>query len=496
MGARRLRAVNGLAGRILPAARRQRRGGRYRPNRPRRCGSGVVACVRVGLRRRRGVRRTQGALRRRSAAAVRLLRRRSWRGVCLRVRGPTSAARSARWPARIVAVERLLDQASDKLPHRHARVHVRKQPPELLQPLLALRVDGRLQLVAAVAERAHPVGRRRQFRVQVGQHLADLPGALAGRLVHQLLPPHRIQHQRRRLRLGGGHRYGRRRVCRRIGLCRRSRRCDRSGAGDRPAAPLPVERPLQLGGGAQRQRAVAQTLPRVRLIGAQPHGAYAPSGGRVAVAELAHRVVEQAGEASLQMQAARLDLGQVVDDGALQVPFVADQVAGLPQQLAVGECADGGGDGGPGGGGEVCGHHVVNILPVLRYTSSPRPGPAMNLRSARAEPGAVRPKGPVSLSEARRGWNVRWRATLHAQNPVKPPRHDFSTFLAPVRVPQCRAGRVQESRTVNLAAAEVAIDSSASSCCGTPSAATPGSTLSAAPISTRRSSWDVLHTNS
>ena len=225
-----------------------RRGGRCRPNRPCRCGSGsggnrrvlrrrsgaslhsrlrlrrrsgVVAGVRVDFRRRRGVRRTHGVLRRRSAVRLRLLRRRSWRGVCLRVRAPTAAARSARWPGRVVAVEPLLDQASDELPQRHARVHVREQPPELLQPLLALRVDRRLQLVAAVAERAHPVGRRRQLRVQVGQHPADLPGALAGRLFDQLPPPHRIEHQRRRHRLGGEQRYGRRGVCRRIVLCRR-----------------------------------------------------------------------------------------------------------------------------------------------------------------------------------------------------------------------------------------------------------------------------------
>ena len=58
----------------------------------------------------------------------------------------------------------------------------------------------------------------------------------------------------------------------------------------------------------------------------------------------------------------------------------------------------------------------------------------------------------------------------------------------------CRnaAGRVQESGTVNVAAAEVVIDSSAASCCGTPFAATPGSAFSAASISTRRSSCDVL----
>ena len=99
----------------------------------------------------------------------------------------------------------------------------------------------------------------------------------------------------------------------------------------------------------------------------------------------------------------------------------------------------------------------------------------MNLRAARAERGAVQPKGPVSFSEAARGWNVRWWATSQAPNPVKALRKDFSTFLAPVRVPQCRAGRVQESGTVNVAAMEVAIDSSASSCCGTPFAATPSS---------------------
>ncbi|MCY4377317.1 MAG: hypothetical protein OXC31_26460, partial [Spirochaetaceae bacterium] len=72
----------------------------------------------------------------------------------------------------------------------------------------------------------------------------------------------------------------------------------------------------------------------------------APPGGSVAVTELAHRVVEQAGAATLQVQPAGFDLGQVVDDGALQVAFVEDQGAGLTQQLAVGERADGGGDGG------------------------------------------------------------------------------------------------------------------------------------------------------
>ena len=67
----------------------------------------------------------------------------------------------------------------------------------------------------------------------------------------------------------------------------------------------------------------------------------------------------------------------------------------------------------------------------------------MNLRAARAEWGAVQPQGHVSFSESGRDWNVRWRGTSQAQNPVKSPRHDFSTFLAPVRGPQCRR-QVQE----------------------------------------------------
>ena len=44
------------------------------------------------------------------------------------------------------------------------------------------------------------------------------------RSLRELPPPHRIQHQRR-LRVGGARRYGRRGVCRRIGLCRRPCRC-------------------------------------------------------------------------------------------------------------------------------------------------------------------------------------------------------------------------------------------------------------------------------
>ena len=63
----------------------------------------------------------------------------------------------------------------------------------------------------------------------------------------------------------------------------------------------------------------------------------------------------------------------------------------------------------------------------------------MDLRAARAEPGAVQPRGHVSFPGRPAGaGTVRWRASSHAKNPVKSPRRDFSAFLAPVRVPQCR----------------------------------------------------------
>ena len=97
-----------------------------------------------------------------------------------------------------MAVECLLHDAAEELPHGHARVHVREQPSQVLQSLLTVGVDDGLQLVAALAERAHAVGGRRQLRVQVGQHAAHLTCALAGRFLDQPLSSCRIEHQRRR----------------------------------------------------------------------------------------------------------------------------------------------------------------------------------------------------------------------------------------------------------------------------------------------------------
>ena len=187
-GAGRLRLRIGLALRRFPPGRRIRRS-RRRVARLLRGRSGAGGDRRVLHR--------HGAIRFRGGLIVRC---RSGPGFALR--RPAFGARPAWRPARVVAVERLLHDAADKLPHGHAGVHVRQQPPQVLQSLLAVGVDDRLQLVAPVAERAHAVGRRRQFGVQVGQHAADLACALAGRLLDELPPSCRIEHQWWRRRSG------------------------------------------------------------------------------------------------------------------------------------------------------------------------------------------------------------------------------------------------------------------------------------------------------
>ena len=284
------------------------------------------------LRRRSGPAiRVRLRLGRPSAVRVRSrlrLRRRSWRGVRMRVCGPAARARSAGAPARVVAVERLPHQPADELPHRHARVHVRQQARKLLQAALTLRVDERLQFVAAVAERAHAIGRRRQFRVQVGQHLLDLPRALAGRLLDQLLPPDCIQHQRR---LGGQRRYGRRGTRRR---CRSNAHCN-------SAAALSDSEP-------------SRSRSRVCGLSAHAHGSNAPPGGRVAVAQFAHGVL-----AGWQRTGCGPQFRQMVAPCSRSTRAVA----GLRQQLTVGQ-------GGDGAGSRRawrrwrCALHAVNILPV------------------------------------------------------------------------------------------------------------------------------------
>ena len=58
--------------------------------------------------------------------------------------------------------------------------------------------------------------------------------------------------------------------------------------------------------------------------------------------QLAHGVVEQAGEAEAQVEAAGVDLAQVVEDAELQRLLVAGEHPGQLQQHLVGEHGDGG----------------------------------------------------------------------------------------------------------------------------------------------------------
>ena len=267
-------------------------------------------------------------LRRRSDGSCRL-RRPTWRRtgstarVPLRLRrrslvaanGPTARALTARRPARVVAIEPLAGQPPDELPQRHVRVHVRQQPPQPLQPTVTLGVDDDLHLVAAGAQRPHLVARDRQLGVHAGQQLLYLPRALAGRLRHQRLPRGPVQHRRRFQRLDS-RRWRQQRL-----LPRHGRPAPHDGAAPSalPVALLTVECALQLSSRAQGERSVLQPFAHLLELGAEVHGVDAPRGGGVGIAELAHHVVEQAGEAAAEIQPARLDLAQMVDDGDLEL---------------------------------------------------------------------------------------------------------------------------------------------------------------------------------
>ena len=89
---------------------------------------------------------------------------------------------------------------------------------------------------------------------------------------------------------------------------------------------------------------------RVPAVSAHRHGLDTAPGGAFAVAQFAHRVVEQAGAAEAQVQVARLDLAQVVEDGELQRLLVQDEGPGVRQQHLVGEPGEGGGEAGSGRG--------------------------------------------------------------------------------------------------------------------------------------------------
>ena len=154
---------------------------------------------------------------------------------------------------------------------------------------------------------------------------------------------------------------------------------DRAGAGraepfGRTADPVPVPAPrarsrsleaitpleggLQLRRRVQGQRAVPEPLAHALDPRAQLHGVDPAPGGGVAVAERALHVVEQAGEAAAQVHAAGFDLAQMIDDEDVDLVIEASQLAGLLQELVVGEAGYSGGDVGVQRGSR----HDVNII--------------------------------------------------------------------------------------------------------------------------------------
>ena len=208
---------------------------------------------------------------------------------------------------------------------------------EPLQAPPALIVDHRLEFPAPAAQGPHPIRRRRQLRVHLGQQLHHLPAALAGRLLHQFPPRLRVQHRRwRRLPL--------RRPLRRRALLRLSG-SPAPGPARRAArrafllalllALLPVERMLQLRRCVQRHRAILQALPHAIDVRAEPHRLDAPPRCGVAVTQFAHRIIEQAREPAAQIQAALLNLPQVVDHDHFEMVFDAGQFLGPLQQTVV-----------------------------------------------------------------------------------------------------------------------------------------------------------------
>ena len=109
-------------------------------------------------------------------------------------------------------------------------------------------------------------------------------------------------------------------------------------------AITPLEGGLQLRRRVQGQRAVPEPLAHALDPRAQLHGVDPAPGGGVAVAERALHVVEQAGEAAAQVHAAGFDLAQMSDDEDVDLVIEASQLAGLLQELVVGEAGYSGGD--------------------------------------------------------------------------------------------------------------------------------------------------------
>ena len=198
----------------------------------------------------------------------------------------------------------------------------------------------------------NPVARPRQLRVHLRQHLLHFARALARRPLDQLLPRRGVQHRpgyRCRIALAAPHRCRR---CRFLWCAVIPRRPAQPPTGSvtarrtAPAAVAALEQVLHLRRVAQLQRAVLQQLARPVGLAAQPHRLDPPPGGGRGVVQFVHHVVEQTAVRAAQVEAAHLDLAQVVEDQDLQRLLVPRKLPRLRQEEVIGERGDGGPEGG------------------------------------------------------------------------------------------------------------------------------------------------------
>ena len=209
----------------------------------------------------------------------------------------------------------------------------------------------------SIPEGAQPVVRRLQFRIHRGQHLCHFPGALARGLLHQLFFDGGVQ-PALALLLASAHRAG------------AGRRLRRRAVAGSPGFGFPRACRVAAGSAASRSKACcscaallrdsepsrsSSRAPRVCVH--KPHRVDAPPGGARSVVEFVHDVVEQAAVAAAQVEAASLDLAQVVEDQDLQGLFVARELFGLHQEQVVGQLGDG-----REGAWSGCGSHSISIL--------------------------------------------------------------------------------------------------------------------------------------
>ena len=135
-------------------------------------------------------------------------------------------------------------------------------------------------------------------------------------------------------------------------------------------------------------------------------------------------MVKQAGEPEAQVQVARVDLAQVVEDGELQRLLVQDEGPGVRQQHLVGEPGERGGE-----AGIDRGRHGANIIMAEKRTVSSSARTGTWKGAGRRWRGADGPGGRGGMFERVGGAGTcGWGPSRAAPNPSSAQRTFFCTF--------------------------------------------------------------------